>query len=332
MKKIAVALVAAALFISLPFLFKHFVPSPPTPSQGDKPTLPVATGAPAPQSPTITPAASTSPGQVFYRDKVVVLMYHHLDSQERPGLVISPERFASQLAMLHTRGYNVISLDQLQQFLKGGPVPPNAVLITFDDGYESVYKYALPALRREQMPAVAFTIVSYAGHQVGVHRYFGWEEAREMAAAGFITQSHTYNLHNYGTHANGKQGPLMAGPLQGQTPDAFVNMIYQDLLRSRQEIEAQLKQPVYALALPFGAAGPLAIQAATRAGFKLVFTVQPGVVSHQSNPLALPRVNAGSPAISPTKLDELIRQTARATTQAPTRPARRPAGKGTRRI
>ncbi|MGI9863059.1 polysaccharide deacetylase family protein [Moorella naiadis] len=248
--------------------------------------------------------------KVYYQNKVVVLIYHHIDAKEEAGLVISPERFASELDMLLSRGYHVISLDQLHDFLKGGSVPDNAVLITFDDGYESIHQYALPELQKRHMPAVAFAIVKYVGQKLGNLQHYDWDAAREMATASLTTQSHTYNLHNFGFLADGKNGPLLNGPLKGQSLSDYRNMVYLDLKRSREEIESQLQQPVYALALPFGAAGPTAIQAAVDAGFKLIFTTRYGSVTRRSNPLALPRVNAGGPEITPDRLDALIKAVA----------------------
>ncbi|WP_406676643.1 polysaccharide deacetylase family protein [Moorella sp. ACPs] len=271
---------------------------------------------------TITPALATTtgnPAKIIYQNKVVALIYHHIDNQEIPGLVISPQRFRHHLDMLRAQGYRAINLEELRSFLKGEPIPDNAVLITFDDGYESVYRYALPELREKQMPAVSFAIVGYAGQKLGRLQHYDWQEAREMAAAGFITQSHTYNMHSYGLLANGRQGPILSGPLKDQSAEDFMNMVYQDLARSREEIEAHLQQPVYALALPYGAAGPLAIQAAARAGFQLIFTTQAGAITRKSNPLSLPRINAGSPAVSPSELDIIIRKAAGVETTVLTR-------------
>ncbi|KYH31266.1 polysaccharide deacetylase family protein [Neomoorella mulderi] len=330
MKKIAAVVTAVVLFLSLTVIYGKSSSRRPDQEVNTAGSASIKTAGPettpvsvTKETATITPALAATtgnPAKIIYQNKVVVLIYHHIDYQEVPGLVISPQRFRHHLDMLREKGYRVISLDQLRDFLNGGPIPDNAVLITFDDGYESVYQYALPELRERQMPAVSFAIAGYAGQKLGHLQHYGWEEAREMAAAGFITQSHTYNLHSYGLLANGHQGPLLSGPLKDQSPDDFMNMVYQDLARSREEIEAHLQQPVCALALPYGAASHLAIQAAVRAGFNFIFTTQAGAIAQKSNPLALPRINAGSPAISASALDIMIRKAAGVETPALTKP------------
>ena len=251
------------------------------------------------------------PPEVFYRDKVVVLMYHHLDPQEKSGLIISPQRFSAHLDMLQREGYTAISLEDLYSFLQGEKtVPPNAVLITFDDGYESVYRYAFPEMKKRNIPGVSFAITAFIGQKPYTIPHYTWAQAREMEEKGVITQSHTHDLHRYGILANGQRGPMLAGPLQGQTREGFKEMVFSDLLRSRREMEKNLHHPVYALALPYGVASPPAIEAAREAGYRLVFTIEEGAVHRHSNPLRLPRINAGCPSVSPEKLHQMIKKAA----------------------
>ena len=39
---------------------------------------------------------------------------------------------------------------------QGEPVPPYVVVVTFDDGFESVYEHAWPVLREFRIPATIF--------------------------------------------------------------------------------------------------------------------------------------------------------------------------------
>jgi peptidoglycan/xylan/chitin deacetylase (PgdA/CDA1 family) len=257
---------------------------------------------------TVKGSEDSADKEVIYKDKVVALIFHHLDPKEVSGVTISPQHFTNDLDMLQANKYNVISLEQLRQFLKGGPMPNNAILITFDDGYESIYKYALPELIKRNIPAVNFAIVSLVNKKIGTLQYLNWDEMIEMDTAGFTTQSHTYDMHKNGILPNGKMGPLLTGPLKGQSPDAFSTAAYQDIKHSKDKIESNLQQPVYALALPYGIASKQGLQAVSNAGIELIFTGTAGVISRNTNPLALPRIIAGSPEITPKVLDERIRR------------------------
>ncbi len=94
----------------------------------------------------------------MYQNQVAVITYHHIDPSVQGDVTITPKLFRSQLIDLLDRNYHFITLDQLLAYYEGQEVPPNAVLITFDDGYESFYNYAYPVLKELSIPAVNFVI------------------------------------------------------------------------------------------------------------------------------------------------------------------------------
>jgi peptidoglycan/xylan/chitin deacetylase (PgdA/CDA1 family) len=87
-----------------------------------------------------------------------VLMYHACEEAESDftrGLSINttPARFAAQLDFLR-KYYRVVSLESLG----GDAQPDRAVVITFDDGFRSVYEHALPLLRARSLPATCYLV------------------------------------------------------------------------------------------------------------------------------------------------------------------------------
>ena len=90
-----------------------------------------------------------------------VLLYHAVEDHVSPytdrlGVSVSPAMFEANLRYIK-ENYNVISVDDLNK-----PLPENPLVITFDDGYRSVYEHAFPLLRKYRMPAVVYLItVSY---------------------------------------------------------------------------------------------------------------------------------------------------------------------------
>ncbi len=67
-------------------------------------------------------------------------------------------------------------MQQFIAFLNGkNTVPPDAVVLTFDDGYQSFYKYAYPALKDQDMTATNFIIVDYLGTNPGTP-FLNWDE------------------------------------------------------------------------------------------------------------------------------------------------------------
>ncbi|MFR0875402.1 MAG: polysaccharide deacetylase family protein [Bilophila wadsworthia] len=62
-------------------------------------------------------------------------------------------------ARLAEHGWRGIGLDEAEAFLlKGAPLPPRSLLITFDDGYLDNYVYAWPILRKYGHKGVVFAV------------------------------------------------------------------------------------------------------------------------------------------------------------------------------
>ena len=89
-----------------------------------------------------------------------VLLYHACEPVESDfirGLDsnTTPDAFAGHLDFLRER-YQVIPLAVLED----GPIPDRAVVITFDDGYRSVYEAAYPLLDARGMPATVYLVTT----------------------------------------------------------------------------------------------------------------------------------------------------------------------------
>ncbi|MGE5453989.1 MAG: polysaccharide deacetylase family protein [Methylocystaceae bacterium] len=93
---------------------------------------------------------------------VAVLVFHQITPGASNSVTMSPDNFAATLQMLKQKGYNFIDLKTLHSYLAGSTQLANkSLLITFDDGYQDVYKYAHPLLVKQQIPAVMFPIAMY---------------------------------------------------------------------------------------------------------------------------------------------------------------------------
>jgi len=95
-------------------------------------------------------------------DRVGILAYHRIDEPEAepdldPGLIsATPDEFRAQMEVIAAH-YTAISLEELvSAHSEGRPLPPRAVLLTFDDGYQDFAKNAWPVLQGLGLPAVLF--------------------------------------------------------------------------------------------------------------------------------------------------------------------------------
>ncbi len=99
------------------------------------------------------------------KNEYVAICYHDVRDDVVP--LSDPDRYAvstfeltRQFEWMAANGYHPVSLEQIVTASKGGkPLPDNAVLLTFDDGYRSFYTHIFPLLKAYNYPAV-FAIVS----------------------------------------------------------------------------------------------------------------------------------------------------------------------------
>jgi len=110
------------------------------------------------------------------RPRLAVLTYHRLGRPEDageldPGVYEStPDELAQQLEVLRAHA-TVVSLADVRRFCQGHRLPPNPVLVTFDDGYADVPAQALPVLRKAGVPATFFIPTGFPD----AGRLFWWD-------------------------------------------------------------------------------------------------------------------------------------------------------------
>ena len=215
---------------------------------------------------------------------LAVLCYHQINTNAATEMVTTPRRFCQQLDYLKAQGYQTVTLKQAREFL-GGKLPakqvPRPLLITFDDGYDGVFRYAYPELKKRQMKAVAFLVVSQVDH-LKPTPHLTQKQVVEMFRSGvFEFGSHTYDLHV----------PIPERRAQGRT-SAYA--IQKDLTTSRTILERWLGHPVRALAWPYGHYDENCLKLAQLSGFTMVFTTDYGYNLSGSGPLRIRRIRMSS--------------------------------------
>lgn len=106
--------------------------------------------------------------RLLLRRRVLVLAYHgftdkrtHEGIENSHGKHINVDVFRSHIEYLKAH-YNLIPLQRLLDYHAGtASLPPRAVVITIDDGYESTYRLAYPVLKQYQVPATVFVTTSF---------------------------------------------------------------------------------------------------------------------------------------------------------------------------
>jgi peptidoglycan/xylan/chitin deacetylase (PgdA/CDA1 family) len=123
-------------------------------------------------------------------DSAVILMYHHVADNTPASTSVSPDRFEAHLSYLEDNEFAVLPLlDVLQSLEAGRVLPERAVVITFDDGYQSVLTEALPRLRARGWPFTVFVSTQYVDERFG--GYLSWDELRQLSQAGATIGNHS---------------------------------------------------------------------------------------------------------------------------------------------
>jgi peptidoglycan/xylan/chitin deacetylase (PgdA/CDA1 family) len=107
---------------------------------------------------------------------ITIVTYHRIanpcDEPYDPDVVdATPDQFLRQMTALARAG-TPIGIEALIRGLEGHPLPPNPIMITFDDGYRSCRDVALPILRELGIPATFFIATRFAS----TRELYWWEQ------------------------------------------------------------------------------------------------------------------------------------------------------------
>ncbi len=135
-----------------------------------------------------------------------VIMYHHIskDSKSLNAYVITPDELEEDFKYLKESGYTAILPKDLKEYIKGNSsLPEKPVIITFDDGFESVYRYAYPLALKYNFPFAAAILGKEAEHYSKIndhnilYSYMTWDEIKELSDSNMVEiANHTFNLHD----------------------------------------------------------------------------------------------------------------------------------------
>lgn len=221
--------------------------------------------------------ASTSPPAPFVQPGVSILVYHRFGPAAKDAMTVRTASFRWQLDYLRQHHHPIIPLEALVSHLQGhSPAPPpGAVVITVDDGHESVFTEMLPLVREYQVPVTLFiypSAISNAPYALT------WEQLDQLHRTGlFDIQSHTYWHPNF----NAEKRRL--------SPTAYRAFAALQIVKARTMLEHRLGVEADLIAWPFGIHDDELIGMAREAGYIAGFTIERRLVTSGERIMALPR-------------------------------------------
>ncbi|RBB32973.1 poly-beta-1,6-N-acetyl-D-glucosamine N-deacetylase PgaB [Burkholderia reimsis] len=198
---------------------------------------------------------------------------------------------------LQTNNYHTITVKQIEASRHGGkPLPPRAVLLTFDDGYSSHYTKVLPLLERFKYPAVMGIVTAWIDApldtpirisdkiQMPRDYFMTWDQVKKVGQSEFVELGcHTHNLH-HGAVANPQGNELPATTshlyLQDQkryeTDAEFEARVHDDLQTCVRQIRERTGIVARSMVWPYGAENQPVRKISTSLGMDVQFSLDAG--------------------------------------------------------
>lgn len=188
------------------------------------------------------------------------LCYHQVLPRVSGRFTVSTGAFRAQLNLLKSHGYVALSSDDFLQVLAGTQIPRGKpVLLTFDDGYRSVYDYAFPLMQEFGFIGILCIYPRF----IGSGNALSWDQIKTLQAAGWSVECHSE------THAN-----LVKTPADPVARQAFYE---REIVGANQKIATHLGgQPCSFFVWPYGAYSEEAEALVKASGYRGAMTVDGG--------------------------------------------------------
>ena len=192
--------------------------------------------------------------------EVPILLYHNIDGAG--DFSISLDVLRQQFEILRAENIKVISLKELIKRLED-PVPfdGDVIVITFDDGYPSMYTKMMPLVKEFNYPVTLFVYTDFIHIRPGV--LLDWKSLIEMDSELLSIQCHSIS------HAD-----LEA--LSEKDSSAARKQLFDEIFLSKRMLEVALGKEIEFFAFPYGRYNIHLLDLCAQAGYRRVFSTDYG--------------------------------------------------------
>ncbi|HBL40579.1 MAG TPA: polysaccharide deacetylase [Ruminococcaceae bacterium] len=208
-----------------------------------------------------------------------IVMYHQVNkSANRAGTYcVTLDELESDFRYIKECGYTAITTEQLLRAVDGkAALPDKPIMITFDDGFESIFQYVQPLLKQYDLCAVVSVVGAYTDryselddHSVN-YAYLTWSEIEQLAQSGTVEiQNHSYDLHQINNC--GHKG---AKKRNGESEEEYRAFLQTDLQKMQELCEKNAKIKPIAFTYPFGCYSKESKEIIREMGFRACFVCE----------------------------------------------------------
>jgi peptidoglycan/xylan/chitin deacetylase (PgdA/CDA1 family) len=194
-----------------------------------------------------------------------ILMYHSIESpvglDPAGNYTVPLSDFRAQMIWLRNEsGLKIVSSND--------DLVDGAVAVTFDDGYISYLKYALPVLKELNIPSTIFVTTGFVGKTN--NQFLNPLQINSLSKEGLIC---------VGSHS-------VSHPFLGKCTD---KQIESELVASKKFLEDICGNAIESLAYPNGSFSALVVEKARAAGYRLAFSSRNSAAHLHEDRYLLPR-------------------------------------------
>jgi peptidoglycan/xylan/chitin deacetylase (PgdA/CDA1 family) len=211
--------------------------------------------------------------------KIPILIYHRVvDSPQRDSLCISPQVFEKQMRFLSKRGFQTISLEKLLESTKKKESLSKKIILTFDDGYEDIYLFAFPILKKYGFKATIFLVPSFVGKtnlwdkdsKRPKAKLLNLEQILEMKKSGF----------SFGAHSLTHQSLIEFSPKEASY----------EIEQSKIDLEKLLGEQVISFCYPYGKVNELVKDLIKKVSFRCALASDSGPLNVEKDLFEIRRI------------------------------------------
>ena len=220
------------------------------------------------------------------------------------------------------QNYDIISLDELLECIKNDKIiPDNSVIITFDDGYKSLYYNVYPIVKKYKIPITIYVVPDVVNKKIP----FWWdvidnikkidknipnvtqlknmpnEEKEKIVNSYRDEKPDLYAEHNsldWNQINEMIESKLVSIQSHSSTHPILTQMSYDEvsveIKKSKQNIQDKTGTEVVHFAYPSGKFVEEYIPLLEEHGYESAVILKPGIISRKTNPYLLARIFSGN--------------------------------------
>lgn len=206
---------------------------------------------------------------------VPILEYHEANYVPGDIATLKPGQFLSEIQWLHAQGFHTINFGQLYAAMYHGyQLPSKPILLSFDDGYESVYLRVFPILKKYQDMATLFIVTGFTHTSPNRNKKFPTlttSELQQMQQSSLVDiECHTVSHRDLATLSD---------------PEATF-----EIEHSAQILQSIVHHPMLFFCYPDGGYTKQTLAIMSHSGYLLAVTQHQGYAQIGQGPLTLHRI------------------------------------------